>query len=166
MAQLIYPLSELDKGSIRLVGGKGASLGEMLKAGFPVPPGFVISARAFEEFLKETNAIEEVEAVWDRINIKDVENIEENAEIIRDVLLQKEFPRALGKEILSAFGALRESRVAVRSSATAEDSEIDSWAGQLESYLYIPGAHFCNMCKNAGLLCILPGRSFIGQRGD
>jgi len=137
MKKSIYLLSELDKDSIPVAGGKGASLGEMTKAGFPVPPGFVISAAAFEEFLHETNAVEEIEAMWSRLNIRDIENVEENAEIIRDVLLQKKFPEALGKEILSAFDILGESLVAVRSSATAEDSEIDAWAGQLESYMYV-----------------------------
>tara|TARA_Y100000310_G_C20655938_1_gene801959 strand:+ start:283 stop:1221 length:939 start_codon:yes stop_codon:yes gene_type:complete len=135
--EIIKSFKQLSKKDTNIAGGKGASLGEMTQKGFLVPPGFVVLANAFEKFIKETDIEPELEAMWDRINIEDMESIEENSEIIRDVILQKEFPKDLGKEIIKEFDKLGAKHVAVRSSATAEDSEIDAWAGQLESYLYI-----------------------------
>ncbi len=134
---LIKLFNNLSKKDISMAGGKGASLGEMSQARIPVPPGFLVLAPAFEGFLKETDINVEIDAMWKRINIKDVENIEENSEIIRGVILKKKFPEKLGKEILKEFDRLGEKYVAVRSSATAEDSKIDAWAGQLESELYV-----------------------------
>lgn len=135
--KIIKDFKQLNKKDVKIAGGKGASLGEMTQAGFSVPPGFVVLASAFEEFIKETDIIEEIDAMWDRINIEDTENIEENSEIIRDVILKKKFPKELGEKILEEFDRLGVEHVAVRSSATAEDSKIDAWAGQLESYLYV-----------------------------
>src|SRR3989344_6518781 len=89
----IKKFSEISKESVSLVGGKGASLGEMTNADIPVPPGFVISTEGFQ---------------------KDIE-----------------------KEALEAFGELNAEKVAVRSSAIAEDSSSASWAGQLETYLNV-----------------------------
>lgn len=135
--EIIKTFKQISKKDVKIAGGKGASLGEMTQMGIPVPPGFVVLASAFEKFIKETGINDEIEAMWDRINIEDVKNIEENSEIIRDVILKKKFPKDLGEEILKAFDKLGAKYVAVRSSATAEDSEIDAWAGQLESYLYV-----------------------------
>jgi len=135
--ELIRDFKKLTKNDIAIAGGKGASLGEMTQAGISVPAGFVILASAFDRFLEETDINVEIDAMWDRINIKDTENIEENSEIVRSIILKKEFPAELRKEILSSFDRLGVSNVAVRSSATAEDSKIDAWAGQLESYLYV-----------------------------
>ncbi len=94
-------LNQLSKKDIRMAGGKGAALGELMKAGIPVPSGFVILAPVFDEFVKNKK------------NQKDSE-----------------------KEILNAFDKLGAKYVAVRSSATAEDSKKSAWAGQLETYLY------------------------------
>ncbi len=91
---------EISKKDVNLVGGKGASLGEMVKAAIPVPFGFVIT----------TNAL--------FANKFSIENIMEN-------------------EILEAFDKLNAQKVAVRSSATSEDSSSASWAGQLETYLNV-----------------------------
>jgi len=128
-------LKQLSKEDVESAGGKGASLGEMIKAGFVVPSGFVVLASAFEKFLEETDANTEIDAMWERIDIEDMENVEENSEIVRDVILRKKFPEDLGEEILKEFNKLGAQKAAVRSSATAEDSKIDAWAGQLESYL-------------------------------
>jgi len=106
-----------------------------MKIGVSVPPGFVILASAFERFLEKTDINVEIKAMWNRINIEDAESVEENSEILRDLILKQEFPNDLKKEVLNAFDKLKTKYVAVRSSATAEDSKIDSWAGQLETYL-------------------------------
>lgn len=133
------PFSKISKNDVKIAGGKGASLGEMtLRLGSGqalVPPGFVILASAFERFLAETDNNVEIEAMWHRLNIQDTESVEENSEIIRSLILGEKMPDDIGKEILKEFDKLKAKFVAVRSSATAEDSKIDSWAGELESYL-------------------------------
>ncbi|MGA2417950.1 MAG: PEP/pyruvate-binding domain-containing protein [Candidatus Staskawiczbacteria bacterium] len=133
----IKNFKELSNKDTKTAGGKGASLGEMTNAKIPVPPGFVVLASAFDKFMRDTDAIVEENAMLERIDIKDTENVEDQAEIMRDVILKKKFPAALAKEILNNFEKLGAKYVAVRSSATAEDSKIDAWAGQLDSFLYV-----------------------------
>ena len=135
MSEFIKTFNQISKKDVNLVGGKGASLGEMTRTGFSVPEGFVLTSLAFEEYLKATDINVEINAMWRRINIKDVENVEENSEIIRALILKGKMPKSLQQEILKSFQKLKAKYVAVRSSATAEDSKIDSWAGELESYL-------------------------------
>jgi len=133
--KFIKDFKEINIKDVALAGGKGANLGELMEIGLPAPPGFVVSAKAFERFLEKADINVEVDAMWRRINIEDTESVEENSEILRDLILKQEFPSDLEKEVLNAFNKLRAKYVAVRSSATAEDSKIDSWAGQLETYL-------------------------------
>jgi len=133
--RFIRDLKEIGAKDIQIAGGKGANLGELIRIGMPVPEGFVISAQAFERFLKETDIEAEIQARWNKINIGDVESIEEASEIIRSLILGGRFPEDFGDEILHAFDQLGARYVAVRSSATAEDTKIDSWAGELETYL-------------------------------
>ena len=133
--KFIKSFKETNKKDVALAGGKGANLGEMLKIGIPVPLGFVVLASAFEKFLEETDINVEIKSMWNRINIEDIESVEENSEILRDLILKAKIPKEIEKEILDAFKRLKTKYVAVRSSATAEDSKIDSWAGELETYL-------------------------------
>ncbi len=133
----IKKFGELSVKNIEEAGGKGASLGEMTRAKIPVPPGFVVLSAAFSKFIKDTDLESEIDAIWDKINVKDVESIEEQSEIIRHAIKLRKFPKELGEEILKSFDQLGARYVAVRSSATAEDSQVDAWAGQLDSYLYV-----------------------------
>lgn len=133
--KFIKDLKVLDIKDVSTTGGKGANLGEMLKVRISVPPGFDILASAFEKFLEETDINVEIKAMWNRINIEDIESVEENSEIIRALIIKAKMPKDIEKEILDAFKKLKTKYVAVRSSATAEDSKIDSWAGELETYL-------------------------------
>jgi len=133
--RFIKDLREINKKNIFIAGGKGTNLGEMLKIGIPVPLGFVILASAFEKFLEETDINVEINSKWEKINIKDIESVEENSEILRDLILKAKMPKGIEREILDAFKKLKAKYVAVRSSATAEDSKIDAWAGELETYL-------------------------------
>lgn len=126
---------ELSKRDVSVAGGKGASLGEMTRAGIIVPPGFVITAAAFDRFLDETDLVAEVDSIVHELNYQDVHHIEETSEKLRDLIHDARMPEDLQKEILPAFAKLKVSLVAVRSSATAEDSSQASWAGELESYL-------------------------------
>ncbi len=118
-----------------IAGGKGASLGEMAHAEFPVPPGFVILSNAFEKFLEETDLNVEIDAKLKKINRQDINSVDRASNEIRDLIGDAKFPKDIGDEILKEFSKLKSKFVAVRSSATAEDSAVASWAGELESYL-------------------------------
>jgi pyruvate,water dikinase len=131
----IKKFSQLSKSDVNVAGGKGASLGEMTQAGIPVPPGFVILAPAFDQFLAETDLTQEVEAQLDKVNYEDVASVDRASRVIHELILGAKFSEDLEKEIASEFKELGAEFVAVRSSATAEDSSAASWAGELESYL-------------------------------
>lgn len=120
---------------------KAANLGEMSKAGIPVPPGFVVLSSAFERFLKESKIGVEIDAGLDRLNHKDLTSVDRFSHEMRDMIRRVRFPTDLKKEFLSQFNQLKSKFVAVRSSATAEDSKVASWAGELESYLYVNKAN-------------------------
>ncbi|MEK7496713.1 MAG: PEP/pyruvate-binding domain-containing protein [Patescibacteria group bacterium] len=135
MSEYLLPFSKLSKKSVHLAGGKGASLGEMTQAGIPVPPGFVVLASAFDRFLHETGLEVEIQAQLDKVNHKDVSSVDKYSAVIRDLIHKARMPKDLQIEILSEFKKLKSKFVAVRSSATAEDSSTASWAGELESYL-------------------------------
>ncbi len=132
---LLKTFEELSKHDAAIAGGKGASLGEMTQAGIPVPPGFVLLAGAFDQFLHETDLTQEIEAQLDKVNYEDVASVERASSAIHDLIHDARFPRDLEEPILTAFAKLGSEWVAVRSSATAEDSSTASWAGELESYL-------------------------------
>ncbi len=131
----IIPFEKLNKDSIFEAGGKGASLGEMLEHGFPVPSGFVISAKAFEKYIDDNDINVEIIKYLAKVNLKDMESVEEASEVIISLVRDGKMDENLQKLILAEFKKQKMDLVAVRSSATAEDSKIDSWAGELESYL-------------------------------
>lgn len=135
MTKFILPFSKISKKDVNLAGGKGASLGEMTQAGIPVPPGFVILAGAFDRFLQETDLEVEVEACLNKVNYQDTNSIDKASNIIRDLIHDARMPADLQKEILIEFKKLKTKFVAVRSSATAEDSSTASWAGELDTFL-------------------------------
>lgn len=126
---------QLTKNNKNIAGGKGASLGEMVNNKIPVPPGFVVLANSFDKFLEETDLNVEIEAIVKKVNHKDINSVEMASEKIRNLILNAEFPKDIAREIQKEFAKLNAKHVAVRSSATAEDSSIASWAGELESYL-------------------------------
>jgi pyruvate, water dikinase len=120
------PFEELGIADVPRVGGKCASLGEMTKAGFPVPPGFAVSTRAFDEVVGPLDR-EDVEELRERV--RSIELPEDVAAAIRDAYA------ALGKSVGSD-----DPPVAVRSSAVAEDSAEGSFAGLQDTYLWLSGA--------------------------
>jgi pyruvate, water dikinase len=128
---------QINKKSVGIAGGKGASLGEMTGVRIPVPPGFVVVAQAFEEFLKDTDLNIEVEAILKKVNHKDINSVEEASEEIQALILKAKMPKSLGVEIQKEFKKLKSKFVAVRSSATAEDSSSAAWAGQLDTFLNV-----------------------------
>jgi len=132
---LLRGFKNINKADVALTGGKGASLGEMTQSDIPVPDGFVILSNAFEKFLEETDLNVEIEAILDSVNHKEIHTIESASEKIKALILQAEMPQDIAKEIQKFFKNLNSKYVAIRSSATAEDSASAAWAGQLESYL-------------------------------
>ena len=133
----IKTFQQISKKDVQIAGGKGASLGEMTKAKLPVPPGFVVLASAFDQFLKETDLDTEIEAIINKVNHKDINSVDKASAEIRRMILDVKMPQDLQKNILSEFKKLKSKFVAVRSSATAEDSKVASWAGELETYLNV-----------------------------
>jgi len=131
----ILPFIKIKKEDVGLAGGKGASLGEMSNSGIPVPPGFVVLSAAFDRFLEETDFNIEIDAILHKVNNKDIASVEKASEEIRALIMNIEFPADLKKDVLIYFKQLKTKYVAVRSSATSEDSASAAWAGQLESYL-------------------------------
>ena len=126
---------DISKKSVDIAGGKGASLGEMTKAGIPVPPGFVILSSAFEQFIADTDVNVEIDASLDRVNHQDMNSVENASETIQAVIMKAQMPKSIAIEITAAFKKLKSPFVAVRSSATAEDGATSAWAGQLDTYL-------------------------------
>jgi len=147
MSQYTLPFTKLTKKQVGLAGGKGANLGEMTAAGLPVPAGFVILATAFNRFLEETDINVEIEAELNRLNYRDLTSVDRFSHEIRDVIHRAALPPDLKKEFLATFDHLKAPFVAVRSSATAEDSQVASWAGELETYLFIKRGNFLKTVK-------------------
>lgn len=134
MPQLIYRLSELNASHVAEAGGKGASLGELIQAQAPVPPGFVVSSCAFRDCFFQGELKQAVLDVIGRLNASQLELSPARAEIhacFQDVA----FPAEIQAAVREAAAELQSARVSVRSSATCEDSATSAWAGQLETYL-------------------------------
>lgn len=139
---------EIKKANVNEAGGKGASLGEMTGASIPVPPGFVVLASAFDRFLEETDLNAEIKARLKEVNPEDTNSVEKVSVEIRDAIHDHQMPEDLGEKILKAFDELGAEFVAVRSSATAEDGAIASWAGELETYLNTTRENVIEQVKN------------------
>ncbi len=129
------PFIKISRKDVGLAGGKGASLGEMTQAKISVPPGFVVLASAFDRFLLETDLEQDIQAQLNKVNYKDVNSVDRYSNVIRAMITKAKMPQDLQQEIIKEFKKLKCKYVAVRSSATAEDSSSASWAGELETYL-------------------------------
>ncbi|WP_181692770.1 pyruvate, water dikinase [Natronomonas sp. LN261] len=131
-------LDEIRSDDIGLVGGKGASLGEMTAAGLPVPPGFVVTAGTYRAFIEGTGIDEELFDAVD-VDSDDSEALSAAEERAKELILGTEMPEDVREDILAAYDDLDdgEAFVAVRSSATAEDLPSASFAGQQDTYLNI-----------------------------
>ncbi|MFH1207171.1 MAG: PEP/pyruvate-binding domain-containing protein [Patescibacteria group bacterium] len=135
--QFVLPFTKLGKKNVDIAGGKGASLGEMIQAGIPVPPGCVVLAGSFDQFVKATGIDKKIEAELKKVNPKNIKSVDTASANLRKLIKSAKFPKDIGIEVLKEFSKLKSPFVAVRSSATAEDSSAASWAGELESYLFV-----------------------------
>lgn len=134
---------EVGKEDISLVGGKGANLGEMTQAGFPVPNGFIITSHAYYDFIKENNLENKIRHLLSPVNYDDPKSLESVSEIIKREIVKGELSQELKLKIYQYYHELgnvgKDALVAVRSSATAEDLPSASFAGQQETYLNVRG---------------------------
>ena len=130
---------EVDKGDIGMVGGKGANLGEMTKAGIPVPPGFIVTSQAYFHFLEEAGLRPKISQLLSTIDPNDSAQLQKVAAEIRLMITDAEMGAETAAEIRRAYRELGEGPVAVRSSATAEDLPEASFAGQQSTFLNVIG---------------------------
>lgn len=127
---------------IPLVGGKGANLGEMFTADIPVPDGFVVTSKAYYDFLKKTSLKKKILTELSGLDVNKSKDLMAASEKIKTAILSAEMPKDLAAEIKKAYHTLcgeNDRFVAVRSSATAEDLPDASFAGQQETYLNVKG---------------------------
>ncbi|MEW8301812.1 MAG: phosphoenolpyruvate synthase [Candidatus Thiodiazotropha sp.] len=148
MNEQIIWFEHLKMQDVDQVGGKNASLGEMISgladAGVSVPGGFATTAHAFREFLRHNNLAERIDPLLKALDVEDVTALAEAGKTIRQWVVESSFPEALEKAIIDAYKALagdadNPPSVAVRSSATAEDLPDASFAGQQETFLNVQG---------------------------
>ncbi len=137
---------EVTKEDIPLVGGKGANLGELTNAGIPVPPGFIVTAHAYYEFLSANALTGKIKRLLKNVNPDDNKALNKAAHEIKKSIMEGAVPQGIKNEIQKSYKKLCYDEgdgnvfVAVRSSATAEDLPQASFAGQQETYLNMMGA--------------------------
>jgi len=139
---LALPLAELGRGDLARVGGKNASLGEMIgrlaQAGIRVPGGFATTAEAYWRFLEHNQLTERIGAKLGEL-AEDAHNLAPVGKAVREMILAAELPPELEEAIRRGYREMGRRAVAVRSSATAEDLPEASFAGQLETFLNVRG---------------------------
>ena len=143
---LVINLDQLGKDDIDMVGGKNASLGEMIShlsdLGVSVPGGFATTSNAFNRFLTETGLLDKINNELKALDVNDVNKLAATGKKIRTWIIEQALPSDLEQEVRKSFEAMsggEDIAVAVRSSATAEDLPDASFAGQQETFLNIRG---------------------------
>ncbi|MFC2058834.1 phosphoenolpyruvate synthase [Chloroflexota bacterium] len=129
---------EVDKSSLSLVGGKGANLGELTKAGIPVPPGFIVTAECYFHFLEEAGISHKISKLLEPLDPNKAEQLRQVSKKIKNLIIKASMPETTAAGIKKAYRKLG-GLVAVRSSATAEDLPEASFAGQQSTFLNIQG---------------------------
>jgi len=160
--------NEISKDDINLVGGKGANLGEMVKSGFPVPNGFIVTSEAYYYFLIENNFRIQIKRFLQSVDVHDPRQLNEVSQKIKQLILKGKVPADLAKRIIDFYDQLsshlKHCLVAVRSSATAEDLPGASFAGQQETFLNIQGeANLINNVRNCWASLFTPRAIFYRE---
>ncbi len=146
--KLVIPYSEITKKDLALVGGKNASLGEMINnlslKGIAIPNGFATTSFAYFAFLEENNLIPKLREIFKTLDIDDINNLQRAGKAARKLITEAEFSKEFKDEIVREYRSMEKEygknpEVAVRSSATAEDLPSASFAGLHETYLNIKG---------------------------
>jgi pyruvate,water dikinase len=142
----ILDFEKLDKNSLPIVGGKNASLGEMIKADIRVPPGFAVTTDSYLLFITDAGIKDRIIDLVSDLDPDEVEALNEASSEVQALIKKTPMPETVGKAIKDGYSRLCEKcavesvPVAVRSSATAEDLPTASFAGQQDTYLWIQSA--------------------------
>jgi pyruvate,water dikinase len=149
-------LKETNIEEVNLVGGKNASLGEMIQhlssLGIKIPNGFVLTANAYDEYMKHNGCYEKINSIIQEIDIDNNEQLKEKGNQIRNYIQDGSLPDIMKRELLEKYKLLSEEYneenvdVAVRSSGTAEDMPDASFAGQQDTYLNVRGEEELFQC--------------------
>ena len=171
----ILPYEEIGIQDVAQVGGKNASLGEMIVSlkskGVPVPSGFVVTADAYYHFLKDTKLDVFIAKTLAGLNTKNLKDLAKRGKLVRETIIKANLPKDLEQDIVAAYRDIIEKRygknsdVAVRSSATAEDLPGASFAGEQESYLGIRGPKALLVAVRATMASLFTDRA-ISYRAD
>ena len=146
MEPYVIKLEELGMGDVEIVGGKNASLGEMISnlssLGVSVPGGFATTSAAYREFLRADGLDERIQRTLENLDVDDIDALTSAGANIRGWIGEAKLPERLMADIRSAWDEMsggKDIAVAVRSSATAEDLPDASFAGQQETFLNVRG---------------------------
>jgi pyruvate,water dikinase len=165
------PFSDLGREDVDYAGGKGANLGELTSAGLPVPRGFVIGAPTYGRYCEESGVRSRLDQILSGLDVEDSAALEAAANSSREAVLSAPMPKALAEEILAAHRILTgddpDTPVAVRSSATAEDTASASFAGMNETFLNVRGPEAVLEAVKACWGSLFGARTiyYRGQRG-
>ncbi len=174
MNKFIKKLSEVGIKDVSEVGGKNASLGEMIKnltpKGVKIPGGFVVTAEAYRYFLEKTKLKQFIKQTLTGLNTKNLKDLARRGKLIRETIKKTEFPEDLKEAIAKAYAEMEKEYgknvdTAVRSSATAEDLPGASFAGEHETYLNIRGAEEILKSTRAAMASLFTDRA-ISYRVD
>ena len=141
----VKKFEDLSKDDLGIAGGKGANLGELTQAGIPVPPGFVVTSKTYDKFMRDTGIFNSVMDILDQVDINNTKELQEASEKIKGIIIETPIPDGISTYITEAYNQLsqrvgeEEADVAIRSSATAEDLPEASFAGQQDTFLHVQG---------------------------
>jgi len=166
--ELTRPLAELRSADAGQFGGKSSTLGELIAAGIPVPPGFALSCEAFRLFVREAGLQGAIDSAMKRAAAGDVDNVSAASHSIAEEMRSAPVPDAVRDQIASHYSEFDGAPMAVRSSALGEDSQEATFAGQQETYLWIRGAeHICDAVRDCWIsLYSPPAISYRARLGD
>jgi pyruvate,water dikinase len=131
---------ELSVADVPRAGGKGANLGELVRAGFPVPPGFVVTAEAYLDAMTASGARQKVLDLASDVDVNDTAALEAASERLRALVRESGMSDTLRDEIVGGYERIGGGRVAIRSSATSEDTADASFAGMNQTFTNVEGA--------------------------
>ncbi len=143
--ELVKWFNELGSADVAQAGGKGANLGEMTKAGLPVPPGFVVTAQTYQRFIEDNGLAAKIKRRLAGINVDDNIQLSRKAKEIQRLVTRAEVSSDIREEVVRSYRILSQKDgvdaqfVAVRSSATMEDSSAASFAGMNATFLNVNG---------------------------
>ncbi|MBL4808883.1 MAG: phosphoenolpyruvate synthase [Phycisphaerales bacterium] len=170
-SRFIVPLEQLTLQDLPRVGGKNASLGEMIRglhaSGVQVPGGFAITTDAYRKHLAQNNLTDEIQAHIDRLDVNDTKELARVGRDIRYWIQDAPLPTDVRDEVMKAYKAMSQAdgeygiHVAVRSSATAEDLPSASFAGQQDTYLFIQGEVNLDVAVRACMASLYTDRAIV-----